>query len=52
MLSVQLPSGDVDVDANLSAPEVPSVDAKKPKKGLFGSMFGGSKGKLEASRCL
>ena len=49
-------SGDVSMpsfDASVDAPSVdasldaPSVDVKKPKKGLFGSMFGSSKGKIE-----
>lgn len=44
------------VDATLSGPDVPSLDVKKPKKGLFGgikpsSIFkkGSSKAKVEVS---
>ncbi|CAN0419400.1 unnamed protein product, partial [Ectocarpus sp. 8 AP-2014] len=32
----ELPSGDV--DASVSVPDVPSVDVKKPKRGLFGGL--------------
>ncbi|CAM9913806.1 unnamed protein product, partial [Ectocarpus sp. 13 AM-2016] len=41
----ELPSGDV--DASVSVPDVPSVDVKKPKKGMFGGLFGSSKAKVE-----
>ena len=41
--SVEVPSVDASVD-------VPSVEVEKPKKGLFGRVFGGSsKGKIEVS---
>lgn len=48
---LQLPSGDVDASASVSAPEVPSVEVEKPKKGLFGGIFGSSKSKVEV-RCV
>lgn len=39
---VSVPSAEVDAS-------VPSVDVKKPKKGVFGSLFGSGKGKMEVS---
>ena len=46
--------GDADVGAKIDdvavkRPDVPSGEWKKPKKGLFGSMFGSGKGKMEVS---
>ena len=47
--SGSLPSGEVDVSAPSvsGAVDVPSVDVKKPKKSLFGGIFGSSKGKMD-----
>lgn len=47
-------SGDVppvDADLDVSGPDTPSIDSKKPKKRMFGSMFKRrpSKAKIEVS---
>ncbi|CAN0403485.1 unnamed protein product, partial [Ectocarpus sp. 12 AP-2014] len=41
----ELPAGDV--EASVAVPDVPSVDVKKPKKGMFGGLFGSGKAKVE-----
>ena len=50
-LSGDKPSGEVDASVDVpsvdASVEAPSVDVKKPKKGLFGGIFGSSKGKIE-----
>lgn len=57
-VDASMPSvGDVsaDVEAKVDdiaakVPDMPSVEVKKPKKGLFGGIFSGSKGKIEVRR--
>ena len=47
------PSTDVGAevdDVEVEGPDVPSGEWKKPKKSLFGRMFGSNKGKLEVGR--
>ncbi|CAM9645850.1 unnamed protein product [Ectocarpus sp. 8 AP-2014] len=49
-LSGDKPNAEVssgDVDASVLVPGVPSVYVAKPKKGLFGGLFGSSKAKIE-----
>ncbi|CAN0491727.1 unnamed protein product, partial [Ectocarpus sp. 8 AP-2014] len=47
-VDASLPSaGDLSADVGAKAPDVPSVDVQKPKKGLFGGLFGSNKGKIE-----
>ena len=49
--SGSLPSGEVDVSVPSvsGAVDMPSVDVKKPKKSMFGSIFGSGKGKMEVT---
>ena len=49
--SGSLPSGEVDVSVPSVSGDVdmPTVDVKKPKKSMFGSIFGSGKGKMEVS---
>ncbi len=46
---VSLPSASVDVPSGEVDASLPSVDVKKPKKGLLGGLFGSKKGKMEVS---
>jgi hypothetical protein len=37
-------------NAGLEAPQTPDRDGKKKKKGIFGGLFGGKKGRKNSSR--